>query len=399
MNSITERNRTEDGLVAAKPAYSRKRPFWAKLTRHERLTKPGSGKDTRHLVLELEGSGFTYTPGDSLGAYGSNAPAVVDELIRLLGLDPEWPLTDSEGDITTLRNTLLRDYTVNRANRKIINGLAERLPQGAQRDQLMDILGNTDRVREYIETRDYIDVLREFDQAKFETAEALLAQLTPAAPRLYSIASALEAHPGEAHLCVTVVRYTSHGRPKKGFASGFLADHADLFVQAVPVYVQESRSFRLPHDLARDIIMVGPGTGIAPFRAFIEHRALAGATGRNWLFFGEQHRATDFLYEEELLSWKAKGVLNRLDLAFSRDQPEKIYVQHRMLEQAKELWKWIVNGAYFYVCGDAHNMAKGVHDALIRIAAEQGGLSPEAAAEFVNVTLMRTDKRYLRDVY
>jgi sulfite reductase (NADPH) flavoprotein alpha-component len=209
----------------------------------------------------------------------------------------------------------------------------------------------------------------------------------------------LQAHPEEVQLCIAIVRYETHGRKKSGLATGFFADCAELRRKDIPVYVQESKSFRLPEDGATDIIMCGPGTGIAPFRAFLEQRTLDGATGRNWLFFGEQHRATDFLYGDELLDFQKKGKLYRLDLAFSRDQPHKIYVQHRMREQAKELWAWLQNGAYFYVCGDAKRMAKDVHQTLIDIAREQGGLSPEAAADYVNTTLMRTEKRYLRDVY
>jgi sulfite reductase (NADPH) flavoprotein alpha-component len=181
--------------------------------------------------------------------------------------------------------------------------------------------------------------------------------------------------------------------------SGYLGDHASLHRRDVPVYVQESRHFRLPKDGARDIVMVGPGTGIAPFRAFLEQRALDGARGRNWLFFGEQHRSTDYLYGEEFSAFQQTGILHRLDLAFSRDQAEKIYVQHRMKEQARELWAWLQAGAYFYVCGDAHRMAKDVHQALIQIAQDQGNMTPEAAADYVNVTLLKTEKRYLRDVY
>jgi sulfite reductase (NADPH) flavoprotein alpha-component len=380
-------------------AYSRKRPFWARLIRHDQLTKAGSQKDTRHLVLEIEGSGLSYTPGDSMGAFGLNPPALVDEVLRLTGFDSEVPIIDAEGDVSTLRNTLLRDYTLNRANRKILSGLAARCPQGEQRNRLMETIGNNDLLSEYVDTRDYADVLREFSEARFESPQALLAQLSPSTPRLYSIASSMAAHPGEAHLCVTIVRYETHGRSKKGFASGFLADHADMFIQSVPVYVQESKSFRLPSDASRDIIMIGPGTGIAPFRAFMEQRILDGAPGRNWLFFGEQRRATDFLYEAELMGWRRRGLLHRLDLAFSRDQAEKIYVQHRMKEQGAELWKWIAGGACVYVCGDARNMAKGAHHALIEIACEHGGMSAEAAAEYVGTTLMKTEKRYLRDVY
>ncbi len=379
--------------------YSRKNPFWAELVGHERLTRPGSSKDTRHFVLNLAESGLSYTPGDSLGTFGRNSPAVVDELLELLQFDPETPVNDPKGQPVTLRTTLLVDYTINRANRKVISGLAQRIPQGEQRNRIMEILDNSDELCQYINTRDYVDVLKEFGEARFETPEAFLAQLTPVSPRLYSIASSPAMHRGEVHLCVAIVRFDTHGRAKKGHASGFLADHANLFVKDVPVYVQESRTFRLPKDPAADIIMVGPGAGIAPFRAFLEQRIFDGAPGRNWLFFGEQHRATDFLYEEELVRWHRQGKLHRLDLAFSRDQDHKIYVQHRMMEQASELWRWLQDGAYFYVCGDAKHMAKGVHQALIDIAQKEGRMAAEAAAEYVNTTLMKTEKRYLRDVY
>ena len=371
----------------------------AELTTHDRLTKQGSLKDTRHFVLSLTGSGLTYTPGDSLGVFGRNSPEVVEALIGLLKFDPATVVNDPKGQPTTLEQALLRDYTVNRANRKIMTGLAECVPQGEQRNRLMELLDNSDELAEYIDSRDYVDILKEFDEARFESPAVFLSQLSPVVPRLYSIASSIQAHPAEVHLCITVVRYETHGRAKKGLASGFFADHSDMFVKNIPIYVQESRTFRLPKDGSTDIIMCGPGVGLAPFRAFLEQRVLDGATGRNWVFFGEQRRETDFLYEEELRSYHQKGALARLDLAFSRDQSFKIYVQNRMQENAKELWSWLDNGAYFYVCGDARHMAKDVHQALIDIAQKQGGLSPEAASEYVNVTLMKTEKRYLRDVY
>ncbi len=386
-------------IGSAVSPYSRKNPFLAELIRHERLTQPGSEKDTRHFVLNLNGSGLTYTPGDSLGVFARNAPALVEEVMALLGFDPDTQLTNAAGRTVSLRQTLLADYTLNRANRKIMGGLSERIPQGEQRNRLMEIVDNSELLSEYIHTRDYVDILREFDEARFGSAEAFLSQLSPVVPRLYSIASSLQAHPNEAHLCIAIVRYETHGRAKKGLASGFFADDAELFVKNVPIYVQESRTFRLPADNSTDIIMVGPGTGLAPFRAFLEQRALEGATGRNWLFFGEQHEATDFLYGAELLEYQKKGRLHRLDLAFSRDQAHKIYVQHRLLENAKELWSWLQQGAYFYVCGDAKRMAKDVHQTLIQIAQKAGALSPEAATEYVNVSLMRNERRYLRDVY
>jgi sulfite reductase (NADPH) flavoprotein alpha-component len=387
-----------DAPSAASP-YSRKNPFLAELTGHDRLTKPGSLKDTRHFVVNLIGSGLTYRPGDSLGVFGRNSPELVDEVIALLGFKPETAVNDPKGQPTTLRQAMLRDYTVNRANRKMMAALAERIPQGEQRNRLMELVDNSDALSEYVDTRDYVDILKEFDEARFDSPAAFLSQLSPVVPRLYSIASSPQAHPDEAHLCITVVRYQTHGRAKKGLASGFFADHSDMFVKNIPVYMQESRTFRLPKDGSTDIIMCGPGVGLAPFRAFLEQRILDGATGRNWLFFGEQHQATDFLYGDELQAYHRKGNLHRLDLAFSRDQSYRIYVQHRMMEAAKELWSWLQRGAYFYVCGDARHMAKDVHQALIDIAQKEGGLSAEAAAEYVNVTLMKTEKRYLRDVY
>ncbi len=389
---------TGSGTPLANP-YSRKNPFRAALIRHEQLTQPGSLKDTRHFVISLGNSGLTYTPGDSLGIFASNPAPLVDQLIQILGFDPGVPVTNPAGTVRSLREALLHDYILNRANRKLMGGLAERISQGEQRNHLMEIVDNDEVLGAYIYTRDYLDILTEFDEARFESPETFLSHLSPVVPRLYSIASSLEAHPGEVHVCIAVVRYETHGRAKTGLASGFMADHTHLFEKSIPIYVQESRTFRLPKDPSSDIIMCGPGTGIAPFRAFLEQRILQAAPGRNWLIFGEQHRATDFLYGAEFLDYQKSGRLHRLDLAFSRDQEHKIYVQHRMLENAKELWAWLKNGAYFYVCGDAKRMAKDVHQALIKIAQEQGQLSAEAAAEYVNTTLMRTEKRYLRDVY
>jgi sulfite reductase (NADPH) flavoprotein alpha-component len=378
--------------------YTRKNPYLAELIRHEQLTQPGSEKDTRHFILSLGNSGMTYTPGDSLAVFARNSPDLVDELIHLLGFDGEAIVKNSHGEAKPFRKALFDDYILNRANRKIMSGLSEQIAQGEQRNRLMEIVDNADELVDYIYSRDYVDILKEFNEARFETPEAFLEQLSAIVPRLYSIASSLQAHPGEVHLCIAIVRFEAHGRDKKGLASGFFADHAELFQKNIPIYVQESRSFRLPADKSKDIIMVGPGTGVAPFRAFLEQRALDGATGRNWLFFGEQHLATDFLYGDEFLARKADGTL-RLDLAFSRDQANKIYVQHRMLENAKELWAWLQGGAYFYVCGDAKRMAKDVHQTLINIAHTEGGMAPDKASEYVNTTLMRTERRYLRDVY
>jgi len=237
--------------------------------------------------------------------------------------------------------------------------------------------------------------LLEFPSARFDPAE-FVQLLLPLAPRLYSISSSPKAHPGEVHLTVAVVRYDSHGRPRKGVASTFLAERVDESMP-VPIFVQTSHGFRLPATPDTPIIMVGPGTGLAPFRAFLEERESIGAKGRSWLFFGDQRATTDFLYREDLEAMLQRETLTRLDTAFSRDQDEKIYVQHRMLEQAGDLWRWIEDGAHFYVCGDASRMARDVDTALHRVVEQAGGCTADQAREYVQK--MKEQKRYQRDVY
>ena len=389
----------ETAPTAAASCYHRKNPFPAKLTSRGWLTKAGSDKETRHFVINLAGSSLSYTPGDSIGIYARNPVALVEETIAILGLDPQTTATGPAGQSGSFRDILLSCYTLNRASKKFMSGLIERIPQGEQRNQLMELVRNDAALNEYIFTRDYVDILKDYHEAKFLTPEGFLSQLGTLTPRLYSIASSPKAHPDEVHLCVAVVRFDTHGRKKKGLCSGFLADDVELNTPTLPIFMQESKTFRLPADGRRDVIMCGPGTGIAPFRAFLERRASDGSTGRNWLFFGEQRRATNFYFEDEFRSYQQKGTLHRLDLAFSRDQPEKIYVQDRIRENGAELWQWLQGGAYFYVCGDAKRMAKDVNQALIDGAQKHGGLTLEAATEYVNTTLMRTEKRYLRDVY
>jgi sulfite reductase (NADPH) flavoprotein alpha-component len=247
----------------------------------------------------------------------------------------------------------------------------------------------------YLDQREFVDLLIEYPGAKF-SPQAWVDQLRKLQPRLYSIASSPVLHPHEIHLTVAIVRYQTNNRARAGVATTYLADRAPLHAPAVPVFISHSH-FGLPEDPARDIIMVGPGTGIAPFRAFTQERIAQNAPGRSWVFFGDQRRAFDYLYEEEWEGWRAAGKLARLDLAFSRDQAHKIYVQDRMQENAAELWAWIKNGAIFYVCGDAKRMAKDVDLALHDIIARQGGLEPAQAAEYVK--LMKKEKRYQRDVY
>lgn len=375
--------------------YNRANPFKARITENYSLTAEGSGKDTRHIVIHLGESGISYTPGDSLGVVPRNFPKLVDELLAALKIDGATPVEQPTGAVT-LRELLTSVYIINRVSKKFVKAVLEKLPEGESKTKLAEIVGNEEAFDDYVFTRDYTDVLTEYPVAF--TPQEFLTLVNKIAPRLYSIASSPKAHPGEVHLTVAVVTYETHGRKKHGMASGYLGYGQELNKSEVPVYIQPTKHFHMPPP-DKNIIMVGPGTGIAPFRAFLEHRAVEGATGKNWLFFGDQKKATDFLYEKELTALVEKGLLTRLDTAFSRDQAHKIYVQDRMHEAGAEMWKWLSEGAYFYVCGDAKRMARDVHQKLIDIAQAHGGLSPEAAKEFIEVTLAKTEKRYLKDVY
>ena len=375
--------------------HNRANPYKARLIANYSLTSEGSAKDTRHIVVDLGESGINYVPGDSLGVIPRNFPKAVDELLAALALDPATPIDQPTGPIS-FRDLLINQYILNRVSKKFVKALLERLPEGDKKTQLAEIVGNEEAFDDYVFTRDYTDVLLEYP-ATF-TAQEFLPLTNKIAPRLYSIASSPKAHPGEVHLTVAVVTYETHGRRKYGIASGFLGYGQELNLNELPVYIQPTKHFHMPaHD--KNIIMVGPGTGIAPFRAFLEHRAIEGATGKTWLFFGDQKKATDFLYEKEFADMLEKGTLTRLDTAFSRDQAEKVYVQDRMHENGAEMWKWLQEGAYFYVCGDAKRMARDVHQKLIDIAQQHGGLTPEAAKEYIEVTFAKTEKRYLKDVY
>jgi sulfite reductase (NADPH) flavoprotein alpha-component len=359
------------------------------------LSGPGSNKDTRHIVVHLGDSGINYVPGDSLGVVPRNFPKTVDDLLPHLGLDAATTVAQPTGEVN-LRELLISGYILNRVSKKFVKAVLEKLPEGAKKTALAEIVANEEAFDDYVFTRDYTDVLIEYP-VTFAPAE-FLPLANKIAPRLYSIASSPKAHPGEVHLTVAVVKYHTHGRDKYGIASGYLAHGQELNLNDVPVYIQPTKHFHMPAPDA-PIIMVGPGTGIAPFRAFLEEREATGATGKNWLFFGDQKRASDFLYEKQFAELQAKGILTKLDTAFSRDQAEKIYVQNRMYENGAELWKWLQEGAYFYVCGDAKRMAKDVHQTLITIAQEFGGKTPEAAKEYIEVQFAKTEKRYLKDVY
>jgi sulfite reductase (NADPH) flavoprotein alpha-component len=374
--------------------WSRNNPFPARLKTNRRLNKAGSAKDTRHFEIVLDGGGLSYEVGDALGVMPKNDPVLVEELLATLGCKGEEPVKDAHGQDSTLHEALLSTFVIRQPPPSFVKEAAMR----AGNVELLALLEPTRQADfdKWTWGREVIDVLKTCAAAKFAPAE-FCGFLRKLQPRLYSISSSPKAHPGEVHLTVGAVRYESHGRTRKGVSSTWLADRVALGETPVPVFMQHSHGFRLPEGGNAPVIMVGPGTGIAPFRAFLEERRATGATGKNWLFFGDQQRAFDFLYEEEFTAWQQDGSLTRLELAFSRDQAEKVYVQDRMREHAGELWSWLEAGAHFYVCGDARRMAKDVDAALHEVIHRAGGKSLEAAAEYV--AKLKSEKRYQRDIY
>ncbi len=356
------------------------------------LNGPGSAKDTRHVVFDLSGSGLEYQVGDAFGLFVDVDPILVADTIAALGADPERTV-ELEGQRATLRETLTRRLDIARPGDSVVELFMKHARDAGERAALSKILdGAADAP---LADPDLLDLLRAFPHIRPEI-DALLGALELLQPRLYSIASSPKAHPGEVHLTVGVVRYSRNGRDRLGvastFLSGRLADGSGL-----KAFVQPAHGFRLPTDGGKPVIMIGPGTGIAPFRAFLEERRANGSYGRNWLFFGDQRAATDFIYRDEIEGFQADGTLTRLDLAFSRDQTQKIYVQDRMRAAGAELWAWLREGAHVYVCGDASRMARDVDAALQAVVAEHGRMDAVAAKAFVQK--LAADKRYQRDVY
>ncbi len=382
---------------AAVSTYSKDNPFPARLTENRLLTKPGSGKETRHFVIDLTGSRLHYKTGDSLGVYPSNRSSEVNEILQRMGANGDEPVVLPKLPAAIpFGEALASKLALSGPTRKIVELLASRASHSTEKARLSGLLApeSKELAASFLGEREFVDLLAEFPSARLSPQE-LTDSMRRLMPRLYSIASSPHVHPEEAHLTVAVVHYRSNGRERVGVASTFLAERVNVGAP-VPVFISHSH-FGPPEDGAQDAIMVGPGTGIAPFRAFLQERAALGATGRNWIFFGEQKRATDFLYEEDWKRFQEIGRLTRLDTAFSRDQANKIYVQDRMRENAAELWAWLDRGASFFVCGDAKRMAKDVDTALHDIIAEQGGMPPDQAAAYVKQ--MKKDRRYQRDVY
>ena len=373
--------------------YTRTNPFPAKLKVNRSLCGEGSEKDTRHFELDLTGWGLNYEVGDSMTVWPTNDPALVDELVRRIGANSDENVKGPSGE-KPLREVLFRDCRITQTTPKFLKAISERAVNGAP---LLTELLTPERKQDldtYLWGMEIVDFLIEHPSIKWAPQEFVdvLAKLMP---RLYSISSSLKAHPDSVHFTIDVVHYESRGRVRKGVCSNFLAERAGD--ASIPVFPNTSK-FRLPEDTNTPIIMVGPGTGIAPFRAYLQERKAVDAKGKNWLFFGSQHQHCNYFYREELEQYQRDGFLTRCDCAWSRDQAAKSYVQTKMLENAAELWKWIDSeGAHFFVCGDARRMAKDVDAALRKIIQEQSGKTEEQTNEYVEK--FKADKRYKRDVY
>ncbi|HYT68713.1 MAG TPA: hypothetical protein VEL51_19965 [Vicinamibacterales bacterium] len=376
--------------------YTQRNPFAAARTQGIRLTPPGAAKDTQHHVVSLAGSGITYKPGDSLGVWPANPDALVDAILQRLGATGGEPVVIGGGVTLSFRDALSTRFELTNVSRRLLEAC---LAQGAALFGPLLQKGHEEQLKQYLQAQDNVhdvlDVLNDAPSARFSAAE-FVGLLRPMQPRLYSIASSQSVHPDEAHLLVVSLTYMARERLRLGVASTFINDRWPIGATA-PVYTQDAQKhFAMPADPAAPLIMIGPGSGLAPFRGFLEEREAMGATGRNWLFFGEQARSWGFYYEPELTAWQKRDMV-RLDLAFSRDQPHKIYVQHRMREHARDLFAWLEEGAEVFICGDKERMAADVQAALADIVQSEGGRTPEQAAEYV--AAMKKVRRLKLDVY
>ncbi len=369
--------------------YTKQQPLLAALAVSQKITSRQSGKDVRHIEIDLGDSGLRYLPGDALGVWYENDPALVAELLGLLWLDGGQQVTVAGKEIT-LTEALTGHVELTQNTQVIV----EKYAAIARDEALLALTVDKARLQNYARSTPIVDMVR---QAPVELgADQLLALLRPLEPRLYSIASSQAEVGAEVHITVGVVRYDVDGRPRTGGATGYLADRL-AEDDGVRIFIEHNNHFRLPGNPDAPVIMIGPGTGIAPFRAFMQQREADGAGGKNWLFFGNPHFTDDFLYQVEWQRYKKEGLLTAIDLAWSRDQPEKIYVQDRLREKGAEVWRWIEQGAHIYVCGDANRMAKDVEQAMLELIAEHGGMDIEQADEFLSE--LRIEHRYQRDVY
>lgn len=379
-------------------SYSKSHPFLATIKERYSLCKPGSEKLTCHIVLDLKGSGFHYVPGDCVGVFPTNSTETIQSMLKAMGATGDEVIHDKH----THAPWILHDYFRSQANlssfsKKFVTEILDNqtLPNKKKELEFLISQEGRDAFKHYQETHEVWEVLSEHQEVRFPP-EKLCHLLMPMLPRLYSIASSKEAVGDEVHLAVAALHYETLGKQRAGVCTDFLCFRTSLGEPVVPIYIQPHHDFTLPERPDAPMIMVGPGTGVAPFRAFMQERMVRASRGKNWLIFGEQREKFDFFYENEWLEFEKKGYL-KLTTAFSRDQDHKIYVQHRMLEQGEEIYHWLQEGAYFYVCGDAKHMAKDVEAVLQQIVQEHGHMSEDEAKKYVKT--LRSEKRYLRDVY
>ncbi|MFS0728078.1 assimilatory sulfite reductase (NADPH) flavoprotein subunit [Paenibacillus sp. 1P07SE] len=378
--------------VAEAPGYSRTHPFEAEILDNINLNGRGSNQETRHLELSLEGSNLQYEPGDALGIYPQNHPELVELLIRENGWQAEELVpVNKDGDERSLTEALTRYYEITVLTKLLMVKLAEL----SSSEGLRRLVADEGELKDYLGGRDLLDVSQDFGPLGLP-ARQFVGALRKIPARLYSISSSLKANPDEVHLTIRTVRYESQGRSRYGVCSVQCAERAAAG-DSLPVYIHENPNFKLPQDGDTPIIMIGPGTGVAPFRAFLQEREENGDGGKSWLFFGDQHFHTDFLYQTEWQQWLQNGTLTRMDVAFSRDTEHKVYVQHRMKEQAADLVQWLKDGAYLYVCGDEKRMANDVHLMLAEILEQEGGMTPDEASAYL--TDLVQQRRYQRDIY
>ncbi len=375
--------------AAAVSVYNKQQPFTAELYTNQKITGRDSTKDVRHIEISLAGSGLTYQPGDALGVYFSNDPALVRELLLLTGIAGDTPV-DVAGQKFTVTQALTDELELTQSYPAFVDKYAK----ASNNASLLSLLADKVALRAYLADRQIIDIVRE--HPALISAQQLIDALRKQQPRLYSIASSQAEVEDEVHLTVGVVRYEAFGKPHLGGASGFLAERLTAG-GSIKVFVESNNNFRLPENDDTPVLMIGPGTGIAPFRAFLQERDARAASGKNWLFFGNPHFTQDFLYQVELQNYLKQGLLTKLDVAFSRDTAEKVYVQHKLLKQAAEVWQWLEQGAHLYICGDGARMAKDVHQALLTIIQQQGGKDEKAAQQYLDQ--LRIAKRYQKDVY
>ncbi|BCJ88160.1 sulfite reductase [NADPH] flavoprotein alpha-component [Effusibacillus dendaii] len=389
-----EANTALQKAQATEAVYSRTNPFYAEVLENLNLNGRGSNRETRHLEISLAGSNLQYEPGDCLGIYPQNPPELVDKLIGAMGWNPDEPvLVNKKGEECALREALLSHYEITVLTKPLMEQTAQLSSSVGLRELLEP--GREQELRTYLNGRDLLDLVQDFSLRGLPAGEFVpILRKMPA--RLYSIASSSKANPDEVHVTIRTVRYHAHGRERYGVCSVYCADRVQPG-DTLPVYVHHNPNFKLPSDPDTPVIMIGPGTGVAPFRAFLAEREEIGAKGKTWLFYGDQHFSTDFLYQLDWQKWLKEGVLTRMDVAFSRDTSEKVYVQHRMLEKSKDLFRWLEEGAHVYVCGDEKHMAHDVHAALATILEQEGGMSREEALAYLSD--MQQQKRYQRDVY